>query len=175
MATYAIGDVQGCFVELQEMLERVAFDRSRDRLWFVGALVNRGPQSLEVLRFVYALGECAVVVLGNHDLHLVCLAEGYARRRADDTLDAVLAAPDGHELIAWLRQRSMLHAENGYAMVHAGLLPQWSVERALARGRQGENALCAPAFRPFPRHPQGSAPPPTPREPAARGPGAVTK
>ena len=94
MATYAIGDVQGCFEELTELLAHVRFDRTRDRLWFVGDLVNRGPRSLEVLRFVRALGERAMVVLGNHDLHLVCLAEGYARRRADDTLDAVLELND---------------------------------------------------------------------------------
>jgi bis(5'-nucleosyl)-tetraphosphatase (symmetrical) len=158
MATYAIGDVQGCFVELQELLERVAYERSHDRLWFVGDLVNRGPQSLEVLRFVHALGERAVVVLGNHDLHLVCLAEGYARRRTDDTLDAVLTAPDGRALVAWLRQCSMMHAENGYAMVHAGLLPQWTVERALVLAREVENALRAPDFREFLANMYGSRP-----------------
>jgi len=149
MATYAIGDVQGCFDELGELLERIGFDRARDRLWFVGDLVNRGPQSLEVLRFVRALEERAVVVLGNHDLHLVCLAEGLARRRGDDTLDAVLAAPDARALVAWLRHRSMLHVEDGYAMVHAGLLPQWTLERALELAREVENALRAADYRAF--------------------------
>ncbi len=158
MATYAIGDVQGCFEELSELLERIAFDRARDRLWFVGDLVNRGPLSLEVLRFVRALGERAVVVLGNHDLHLVCLAEGTARRRTDDTLDPVLAAPDGREVVAWLRQRSMVHVENGYAMVHAGLLPQWSLARAQALAREVEDALRAPGYRELLAHLYGSEP-----------------
>lgn len=158
MATYAIGDIQGCFEALGALLERIAFDRARDRLWFVGDLVNRGPHSLEVLRFVRELGERTTVVLGNHDLHLACLAEGSTRRRADDTLDAVLAAPDARELLAWLRQRSLLHVENGYAMVHAGLLPQWSLERAQGLAREVESALRAPDYRELLAHLYGSEP-----------------
>src|SRR5436190_21077523 len=143
MATYAIGDVQGCFDELQQLLEKISFQKSTDRLWFVGDLVNRGPKSLEVLRFVRSLGERAVTVLGNHDLHLLTQHEGYERPRRDDTLQDVLAAPDAGELVKWLRHRPMLHAEDGYVMVHAGLLPQWTVRQALALAREVEGALAA--------------------------------
>ena len=158
MATYAIGDVQGCGEELERLLERCGFDAARDRLWFVGDLVNRGPQSLEVLRRVRALGEAAVVVLGNHDLHLVCHAEGFWQRRADDTLDEVLAAPDGAELVAWLRSRPLMHLEGRYAMVHAGLLPQWTLERARQLAREVEAALQGPRYREFLADMYGSRP-----------------
>ena len=132
MATYAIGDVQGCMRELDALLAQCAFDAARDRLWFVGDLVNRGPASLEVLRFVRDLGERAITVLGNHDLHLLCLAHSAARPRPDDTLEAVLAAPDRDELLGWLRTRQMLHSEDGHVLVHAGLLPQWDLPKAVA-------------------------------------------
>jgi len=158
MAIYAIGDVQGCFQELQTLLERIGFDAARDRLWFVGDLVNRGPKSLEVLRAVRALGDRAVVVLGNHDLHLVCLYEGYARRRDEDTLDELLAAPDAGELIAWLRTRPLMHVEADYAMVHAGLLPGWSIEQARALAREVEEVLAAPGYPDFISHLYGSLP-----------------
>src|SRR5258707_13233919 len=105
MATYAIGDVQGCFDELRQLLEKIGFEKKRDRLWFVGDLVNRGPKSIEVLRFVRDLGARAITVLGNHDLHLVTQHEGIERRRKDDTFDDVLDAPDANELVAWLRTR----------------------------------------------------------------------
>lgn len=149
MATYAIGDVQGCYDELRDLLEVIAFDRGRDRLWFVGDLVNRGPQSLEVLRFVRELGERAVTVLGNHDLHLLCVREGFAKRRKDDTLDAVFAAPDVNEIVDWLRRRPLMHVEGRYAMVHAGLLPQWTIDKANALAREVENALAGSNYRDF--------------------------
>ena len=149
MATYAIGDVQGCCDELQELLARIGFDRARDRLWFVGDLVNRGPKSLEVLRLVRSLGDAAIVVLGNHDLHLLAVAEGFARKRADDTLDAVLNASDREELLDWLRGRPMMHAQGRYALVHAGLLPQWSVQRALLLAAEVEATLRGAGFRSF--------------------------
>jgi len=149
MATYAIGDVQGCYDELEALLERVGFDRGRDRLWFVGDLVNRGPKSLQVLRFVKELGDCAVVVLGNHDLHLVTQHEGFERKRKDDTFGDVLEAPDAKELIDWLRTRPMMHVEGNYAMVHAGLLPQWTLQKGLSLGREVETALAAPNYREF--------------------------
>jgi bis(5'-nucleosyl)-tetraphosphatase (symmetrical) len=158
MATYAIGDVQGCFDELKTLLARIAFDAARDRLWFVGDLVNRGPKSLEVLRFVSSLGDGAVTVLGNHDLHLMCVAEGFAKRREDDTLDAVLAAPDAAALLCWLRGRPLMHCEGGHAMVHAGLLPQWSVEEALALAGEVEAALRAQNYRDFLAELYGSRP-----------------
>jgi bis(5'-nucleosyl)-tetraphosphatase (symmetrical) len=157
MATYAIGDVQGCYAELRALLAEIGVG-SREQLWFVGDLVNRGPQSLEVLRFVRALGERAAVVLGNHDLHLITQYEGLARARADDTFSDVLAAPDGRELIDWLRRRPLMHASDGYAMVHAGLLPQWSVDEALALAREVERALAAPNYRDFLAHMYGSEP-----------------
>ena len=149
MATYAIGDVQGCYGELCALLEEIRYDRSRDRLWFVGDLVNRGPGSLETLRFVKGLGARAVTVLGNHDLHLVALACGHGRARGDDTLDAVLDAPDRSELIDWLRTLPLLHARGDYVMVHAGLLPQWSVAKAQSLAREVEAELRGPNHMEF--------------------------
>jgi bis(5'-nucleosyl)-tetraphosphatase (symmetrical) len=157
MATYAIGDVQGCFDELQKLLVEIDF-KKQDRLWFVGDLVNRGPKSLEVLRFVRDLGGRAVVVLGNHDLHLVTQHEGFERKRKDDTFDDVLEADDAGELVEWLRTRPMMHAADGYAMVHAGLLPQWSIEKAMALGKEVETALGAADYRQFLKHMYGSKP-----------------
>jgi len=146
MATYAIGDVQGCFKALLGLLERIEFNLKRDRLWFVGDLVNRGPDSLATLRFVKGLAESAVCVLGNHDLHLVAVAEGHAVLRKDDTLKETLNAPDRAELIAWLRQRPLMHAEGGYALVHAGLMPSWTLAQALELAGEVEDALRAPAY-----------------------------
>ena len=134
MATYAIGDVQGCFDSLMALLETLRFDPVRDRLWFTGDLVNRGPRSLETLRFVRDLGDRAITVLGNHDLHLLGVACGSRRLKAGDTLADVLEAPDCHELIAWLRRRPLLHrdANRCLTLVHAGLPPQWTLEVAQA-------------------------------------------
>src|SRR5687768_14061533 len=157
MATYAIGDVQGCFDELERLLSDIGFSRV-DRLWFVGDLVNRGPRSLEVLRFVRALGDRAVVVLGNHDLHLVAQHAGIERGRADDTFADVLAAPDADELLVWLRLRPMVHVEDEYAMVHAGLLPQWSIERARELGDEVARVLAGPQYRDFLRNMYGARP-----------------
>jgi bis(5'-nucleosyl)-tetraphosphatase (symmetrical) len=157
VATYAIGDVQGCFDELQQLLLQVEF-RSKDKLWFVGDLVNRGPKSLEVLRFVRGLGDRAVTVLGNHDLHLVSQLEGFERPRKDDTFQDVLAAPDAKELVDWLRARPMMHVEGGYAMVHAGLLPQWTIGKALSLGKEVEAALAGPDYRAFLGNMYGSKP-----------------
>lgn len=131
MATYAIGDVQGCYDELSRLLDRIRFDPAGDRLWFTGDLVNRGPRSLKTLRLVRGLGARAVTVLGNHDLHLVA-ARVRGRARAKDTFHDVLAADDCDELIAWLRRRPLLHVGRGWAMVHAGLPPQWSLAKARA-------------------------------------------
>ena len=132
MAVYAIGDVQGCFDELQALLAHIRFDPSHDRLWFCGDLVNRGNKSLETLRFVRALGERAVTVLGNHDLHLIAAAQGHRRGKSGDTLEQVLEAPDCDELVEWLRQRPLLHhdPESGYTLLHAGLPPQWDLSQA---------------------------------------------
>jgi bis(5'-nucleosyl)-tetraphosphatase (symmetrical) len=124
-----------------------SFDPARDRLWFVGDLVNRGPDSLACLRFVKGLGERAVTVLGNHDLHLVCVAEGIEKRRKRDTLDDVLQAPDRNELVAWIRQQPFMHVENGFALVHAGLLPEWTVARARELAAEVESQLQGPEYR----------------------------
>ena len=148
MATYAIGDVQGCYDELQALLANIKVS-ARDRLWFVGDLVNRGPKSLEVLRFVRDLADQAVVVLGNHDLHLVTHHEGFAKPRDDDTFTDVLDAPDRRALVDWLRARPMMHVEGDYVMVHAGLLPQWPIERALELAREVEAALSGREYRAF--------------------------
>jgi bis(5'-nucleosyl)-tetraphosphatase (symmetrical) len=157
MATYAIGDVQGCFDELQALLSKIKFAQ-RDRLWFVGDLVNRGPKSLAVLRFVRELGERAVVVLGNHDLHLVTQHEGFAKPRKDDTFTDILRVPDRRELVDWLRTRPMMHVDGDYAMVHAGLLPQWSVPKAVELAREVEAALRGGRYREFLANLYGSKP-----------------
>ncbi len=147
MADYAIGDLQGCLAPLEALLERIGFDPARDRAWFVGDLVNRGPDSLACLRFVRSLGEAAIVVLGNHDLHLLARAEGFARGRSRDTLGEVLAAPDRDELLAWLRARPLMHVEGSHAMVHAGLVPQWRVDEARELAAEVEAALRGPDYR----------------------------
>src|SRR5436190_123969 len=157
MATYAIGDVQGCFDELQALLARLDFGK-RDRLWFVGDLVNRGPKSLEVLRFVRSLGNRAITVLGNHDLHLVTQHEGFERPRKDDTIHDVLAAPDRKELVDWLRKRPMMHASGDFAMVHAGLLPQWTIKRSVELACEVEGALRRRNYRDFLANMYGSKP-----------------
>ena len=158
MTTFAIGDVQGCYDQLMRLLERAGFDERRDLLWFVGDLVNRGPQSLATLRFVKGLGERAITVLGNHDLNLLAVAEGIRKPHRGDTDGDVLAAPDREELLAWLRRRKMMHVENGYAMVHAGLLPQWSISRAAALAREVEQALSGPGYRQLLREMYGNEP-----------------
>jgi bis(5'-nucleosyl)-tetraphosphatase (symmetrical) len=144
VAVYAIGDVQGCAVELEALLEKIGFDPRRDRLWFVGDLVNRGPDSLAVLRRVEALGTAAVVVLGNHDLHLLAVARGDARlRNSDRGLQAVLDAPDRERLLDWLQGCPMLHhdPELDATVLHAGLPPQWDLPTAIACARELEVAL----------------------------------
>src|SRR3954465_3172440 len=136
MSTYAIGDVQGCFDELEQLLSQFKFRKSTDKLWFVGDLVNRGPKSLQVLRFVRELADRAITVLGNHDLHLVSEHEGFDTARKGDTFDDVLGAPDRKELVDWLRTRPMMHVEGNWAMVHAGLLPQWSIAKGVLLGKE---------------------------------------
>jgi bis(5'-nucleosyl)-tetraphosphatase (symmetrical) len=138
---YAIGDVQGCDDELHALLKLLKFSADRDRLWFVGDLVNRGPRSLATLRRVRALTDNAVVVLGNHDLHLLAVAHGRARPRRSDTLEEVLAAPDRDALLEWLAGRPLAHAEAGDLMVHAGVVPQWTVALTLKLAREIEAEL----------------------------------
>jgi bis(5'-nucleosyl)-tetraphosphatase (symmetrical) len=157
MATYAIGDVQGCFDELTQLLAKVNFEKA-DRVWFVGDLVNRGPKSLDVLRFVRDLGARAATVLGNHDLHLIAQHAGVERPHKGDTFQDVLAAPDADELLEWLRAQPMVHVEGAYAMVHAGLLPQWSIDQAAALGKEVAAALAVPGYREFLKNMYGDKP-----------------
>ncbi len=143
MTTYAVGDLQGCLEPLQCLLQQVDFSPSRDCLWLAGDLVNRGPQSLEALRYVRDLGSSAVTVLGNHDLHLLAVAHNIERLRKSDTLQPILDAPDRAELIDWLRLQKLIHhdSERETTMVHAGIPPQWTVAKALRRAAEVEQAL----------------------------------
>jgi bis(5'-nucleosyl)-tetraphosphatase (symmetrical) len=158
MALYAIGDLQGCSDPLKRILDAIHFDSSRDRLWFVGDLVNRGPDSLGCLRFVKSLGDVAVAVLGNHDFHLLCSAEALVQARPRDALGDVLEAPDREELLDWLRHRPLMHVEGDYAMVHAGLLPEWTVPKARELAGEVEAELQGPRWRRFLAHLYGNEP-----------------
>lgn len=158
MAIYAVGDIQGCFDSLLRLLAHCRFDAAHDRLWLVGDLVNRGPRSLETLRFVRDLGAAATIVLGNHDLYLLLVAAGLRQRAADDTLDDILNASDRDELLDWLRHQPLCHLENGFCLVHAGLLPQWTAAKARTLAREVEQALTAPDYREFMANLWGSEP-----------------
>lgn len=144
MANWAIGDVHGCARTLAALVDRIDFDARRDRLWFTGDLVNRGPRSLEALRLVRGLGGGAESVLGNHDLHLLARARGVAAAKSRDTLDEVLAAPDREELLAWLARRPLALRVRGLLLVHAALAPEWSVAEALRVAGQLAEALAGP-------------------------------
>ena len=145
MAVYAIGDVQGCYDELNRLLEKIRFDSAQDTLWFCGDLVNRGGQSLEVLRLVQSFGEHALVVLGNHDLSLLAVAERdeAAQAKTNAELREVLFAPDRNTLLDWLRTRPLFHVDHalGFALVHAGLAPGWTLDRAERVAREVEERL----------------------------------
>ncbi len=144
MSTYAIGDIQGCYDDLRRLLDTINYDPAEDILWSVGDIVNRGPQSLEVLRFFYDLGDRAIVVLGNHELHLLNVA--YARpdcMRPSDTLTDILEAPDREELLTWVRHRPFLHHDRhlGFTLVHAGFPPQWDLRQACSCAEEVEDLL----------------------------------
>jgi len=136
MATYVIGDVQGCMRSLEALLGAIGFREETDRLWFVGDLVNRGPDSLAVLRYCYDRQDHIQTVLGNHDLHLLACWLGVREPRSNDTLDDVLSAPDRDELLHWLVAQPLTHAESGVLMVHAGVHPAWSLDDVLQRSAQ---------------------------------------
>ena len=143
MATYAVGDLQGCLAALQCLLKQAAFDPTQDRLWLVGDLVNRGPQSLDTLRFLYSIRESLVCVLGNHDLHLLAAGQNIERLKKADTLREIIEAPDCAELLDWLRQQKLMHydEQRNVALVHAGIPPQWSLRKALKCAAEVETAL----------------------------------
>jgi bis(5'-nucleosyl)-tetraphosphatase (symmetrical) len=147
MATFAIGDIQGCYETLRRLLDRCGFDPGSDRLWLVGDLVNRGPRSLEALRWARSMQDRLTMVLGNHDLHLLGRAFGVRKPKRRDTLNAILDAPDRAELLGWLRRRPLLHDEGGRLLVHAGLLPEWTLDTARGLARELEQGLAdvAPA------------------------------
>lgn len=158
MAIYAVGDIQGCFDSLCRLLDRCRFDPADDRLWLVGDLVNRGPRSLETLRLVRGLGRAATTVLGNHDLYLLMAAAGFGRRNKGDTLDEILSAPDRDELLDWLRRQPLCHCEGEFCLVHAGLLPQWTVGQARTLAAEVEAALSSPNYLDFVANMWGSEP-----------------
>ncbi len=158
MSLYAIGDIQGCHAELCELLALIGFTPARDRVWLVGDLVNRGPESLAVLHEVMALGDAAVTVLGNHDLHLLTVAHGHRRLHRDDTLAPILEAPDRDEVVAWLQHRPLVVLEDERLLVHAGLLPQWTPATALALSREVEAMLAGPQAGAFLEHLYGDEP-----------------
>lgn len=141
MATYAIGDIQGCYSAFRKMLDWVSFDPANDRLWLAGDIVNRGPDSLAMLRFMVQAGNSAIMVLGNHDLHLLMVYAGISSYSKGDTIQTIMEAPDRDELLTWLRYQRLFYAEESYAMVHAGLLPAWTVSGAQALAQEVETAL----------------------------------
>lgn len=151
MTTYAVGDLQGCLDPLKRLLDRVAFDPARDRLWLVGDLVNRGPKSLETLRFLFAMRDSVTCVLGNHDLHLLAVAHNVERLKKSDTLREIIEAPDAGDLLDWLRRQKLVHYDEArdIAMVHAGIPPMWTLAKALKRAAEVEEALLDDARLPL--------------------------
>ena len=139
-----IGDIQGCAQPLKQLLQTLDFSPSRDTLYLLGDLVNRGPQSLEVLRMLRAWDDAAVCLLGNHDLHLLAVSKGYGRLKKSDTLDDVLSAPDGPALLNWLQPRPLAVHAHGWLMVHAGVFPEWTTEQTLALAGEVEDMLDSP-------------------------------
>lgn len=146
MSTYAIGDVQGCAKTFSTLLETLQFNPSKDRLWLAGDLVNRGPNSLSVLRYIYDNRAAIDIVLGNHDLHLLAVASGAVESRPDDTIDDILNASDKEKLLHWLRQQPLFHKKEGYAMVHAGLLPSWDLSTVQRLSAEIETILKSDSY-----------------------------
>lgn len=149
MATYVVGDIQGCNYAFQGLLAKINFDPLQDRLWLVGDVVNRGAGSLPVLRWIYEHQHCVTIVLGNHDLHAIMVMEGYAKAHRGDTLQDLLEGAEGAKLLTWLRHQRMAFAENEYLMVHAGVLPQWTAEATLSLASEVESALRTSDYKVF--------------------------
>lgn len=160
MSVYAIGDIQGCFDELLKMLNLIKFDPEKDQMWFTGDLVNRGPKSLETLRFVKQLGHAAVTVLGNHDLHLLAIAAGNKKHSNKNTLQSILIADDHDELMDWLKHRPVMHYDTTlkYALIHAGIPPQWDLTKALKCAKELEAVLQGQDCKTFLNHMYGNKP-----------------
>lgn len=158
MARYAIGDIQGCIASLERLLALINFSH-HDHLWLVGDLVNRGPRSLDVLRWAREHEASVTCVLGNHDLHFLARAAGAASEKKRDTLDELLAAPDCDRLADWLRHRPLVHVDRSYLMVHAGLHPRWTADLARRLGGEIERELQGPGWRAFLAQISGGPPP----------------
>ncbi|MEY3808404.1 MAG: hypothetical protein RI893_1380 [Pseudomonadota bacterium] len=158
MAIYAIGDIQGCFDELLRLLDTISFNEHTDQLWFAGDLVNRGPKSLETLRFVKSLGDSAITVLGNHDLHLLAASCAPKIANKKDSLLPILEAPDRDELIHWLRHRPLFHFNDDFCLVHAGLPPQWDLKKTKKMALLAEQALKALDYQEFLKQMYGNKP-----------------
>lgn len=160
MSTYVVGDLQGCYRELQQLLATVKFDPAHDVLWLTGDLVNRGPQSLECLRLIKSLGRSAVTVLGNHDLHLLAVAMSGGSSKKKDTLAEILAAPDLDELMDWLRQQPLMVVDETrkLALVHAGIFPDWSISQARKLAQEVETVLQSDQCLHFLQHMYGNEP-----------------
>lgn len=146
MATYAIGDIQGCFHSFQALLSEIGLQPATDRLWLVGDIINRGAGSLEMLRWAYEHQDSLDMVLGNHDLHALAVAAGFVPLHKSDTLQPLLDAADADRLLHWLRQQPLVHRDQGYLMVHAGLLPQWSADDAVSLAAEVESVLRGPGY-----------------------------
>jgi bis(5'-nucleosyl)-tetraphosphatase (symmetrical) len=160
MAEYAIGDIQGCALPFEELLEKLDFDSDRDKVWLTGDLVNRGPDSLQTLRLVRKLGSSAITVLGNHDLHFLAIAEKIRRNRSGDTLKQIRKAPDLEELVNWLRQQPLVHCDRKLKviMVHAGIYPGWGRKKLIRHAREVEEILRGKKYHDYLRHMYGKSP-----------------
>lgn len=160
MATYAIGDVQGCYLSLRELLTKLNFHSDKDKLWFAGDIVNRGPDSLKTLRFIKSLGDNAVCVLGNHDLHLLAIAHGRGKQHKKDTIADILNASDRIQLLDWLIQRPLMHYKKKYhtALVHAGIYPGWTTQQAISNAHEVEQVLQGHKAREFFKQMYGNKP-----------------
>jgi len=159
MAVYAIGDIQGCYEDLVRLLDKLHFNPAHDKLWLVGDLVSRGPDSLSTLRYLMSMGDALVTVLGNHDLHLLAVDAGIKTSK-DPGLLAIIDADDRHQLINWLRQHPLIHHDNelGYTMVHAGIYPQWTLQQAQTYAHELERVLSGDQHYDFLEHMYGNSP-----------------
>jgi len=158
MTIFAIGDIQGCFQELQQLLKKIKFSTDKDQLWFTGDLVNRGPESLAVLRFVKDLKENAITVLGNHDLHMLAVVHGLEKPRKKDTFKEILQASDRDALMEWITQQPLMHCENENVLVHAGIYPDWSIEQAAKLAKEVEAVLQSDKLIDFMKNMYGNQP-----------------
>jgi len=161
MAIYAIGDIQGCYTQLQQLLDKLNFDSATDKLWFAGDIVNRGPDSLNTLRFIKSLGTNAITVLGNHDLHLLAVANGRGKQGRKDTIKEILEAPDREELLEWLISKPLIHYDKDFdaCLVHAGIYPYWTIQQSIDYAHEVEDLLQSEKHHEYFHHMYGDKPP----------------